>query len=136
MTHEQHFIAHNIETGLIVADRVMVATRRAQRAIGLLGRSHLEPGEGLWIAPCHGVHTCFMSFAIDILAMDRDWVVVDAVSTLKPWRIRLPKTGAFSVLELPAGTLRSARTKLGDRIKIEGWNPASTPSPGASPRSA
>ena len=114
-----HFIARDLETGIVVAHDVTVATGRAQRAIGLLGRSHLESGEALWIAPCHGVHTWFMRFSIDILAMDKDGMVVDAVSTLKPWRMRLPRAGAVSVLELPAGSLLDGRTTLGHRITIE-----------------
>ena len=115
----QHFVARNVETGLVIADRVTVASRRLERAIGLLGHSHLEAGEGLWITPCNGVHTWFMRFSIDIIAMDANGVIVDAVSALKPWRMRLPKPGAHSVLELPAGTLVSTPTKLGQRIQIQ-----------------
>lgn len=121
MEHDQHFVARNMETGAIVANRVKVASRRLDRAVGLLSRSHLEPGEGLWIRPCRGVHTWFMRFSIDVLAMDEHGVVVDAVSVLKPWRMRLPKPGEHSVLELPAGTLLSAEMKVGQRITIEGW---------------
>jgi hypothetical protein len=121
-------VARDIETGRLIADRVTVATTHAQRAIGLLSRSHLEPGEALWISPCRGVHTCFMRFSIDILAMDKDGVVVDAVTMLKPWRFRLPKAGAYSVLELPAGTLLNAQTVIGHRSEIDGWNSALTPS--------
>jgi hypothetical protein len=123
---DQHFIARDVETGWVVADRVAVATGRAQRAIGLLGRSHLDPGEGLWIAPCNGVHTWFMRFTIDMIAMDEDGLVVDAVSGLKPWRMRLPKPGSFSVLELPAGTLLNAGTTVGRRIRIEPAAPRDT----------
>ena len=115
----QNFIARDIETGLVVANRVTVASRRLERAVGLLGRNHLEPGEGLWITPCHGVHTWFMRFSIDVIAMDADGVIVDAVSMLKPWRVRLPRPGAVSVLELPAGTLLNAPTKIGRRIEIQ-----------------
>jgi uncharacterized membrane protein (UPF0127 family) len=125
MTSEQRFIARDLDTGLIVAARVAVATTRAQRRIGLLKHDHLDPGEGLWIAPCNGVHTCFMKFSIDILAMDRDGVVVDAVSTLKPWRMRLPRAGSWSVLELRAGTLMRAAPALGHRIAIEGFDQTS-----------
>ena len=115
----QNFIARDVETGWLVANRVAVATSRAQRAIGLLGRSHLDAGEGLWIAPCNGVHTWFMRFTIDIIAMDKDGLVLDAVAGLKPWRMRLPKPGSFSVLELPAGTLLNAGSTVGRRITIE-----------------
>jgi uncharacterized membrane protein (UPF0127 family) len=127
MTHEKNFIARDIETGVIIANRVNVASTRAKRAIGLLGRNHLESGEALWITPCHGVHTWFMRFDIDVLALDANGVVVDIVSTMKPWRMRLPKPGAFSVLELPAGTLVKTGMKIGHHIKIEGWNSAFAP---------
>jgi hypothetical protein len=114
----KHFVARDEQTGLVVADRVTVASRRVERAVGLLGRSHLETGEALWITPCNGVHTWFMRFSIDVIALDASGVVVDAVSTLKPWRMRLPRPGAYSVLELPAGTIQHARTQVGHRITI------------------
>jgi uncharacterized membrane protein (UPF0127 family) len=119
MMQPHHAIARDLDTGFIVADRVTVASRRVERAVGLLTRSSLEPGEALWITPCHGVHTWFMRFAIDVLAMDAQGVVVDAVSALKPWRMRLPRPGAYSVLELPAGTLLGAPVTIGHRIQIE-----------------
>jgi uncharacterized membrane protein (UPF0127 family) len=62
--------------------------------------------------------------------------VVDAVSMLKPWRMRLPRPGAYSVLELPAGTLLSAPSKIGHRIHIEGWHSAFMPSMDCVRRSA
>jgi uncharacterized protein len=127
MTHEKNFVARDIDTGVIIANRVNVASTRAKRAIGLLGRNHLEPGEALWITPCHGVHTWFMRFDIDVLALDANGVVVDIVSTMKPWRMRLPKPGASSVLELPAGTLAKIGMKIGHHIKIEGWHSAFAP---------
>jgi hypothetical protein len=123
----QHFIARDLETGLVLANRVTIASTRRQRAIGLLGRTSLEAGEALLIAPCHGVHTWFMRFSIDVLAMDADGVVVDEVSTLKPWRMRLPRPGACTVLELPAGTLSIGPSKLGHRIQIEPWKSAFAP---------
>ena len=126
----QNFIARDVESGWIVANRVTVASRRLERAVGLLGRSHLESGEGLWITPCHGVHTWFMRFTIDVVAMDADGVVVDVVSMLKPWRMRLPKPGSHSVLELAAGTLLAAPVKIGHRMQIEGWNSALVPALG------
>src|SRR5688500_14590142 len=119
----QNFVARDVEAGVVMANRVTVASRRLERAVGLLGRRHLDVGEALWITPCHGVHTWFMRFSIDVVAMDANGVVVDTVSTMKPWRMRLPRRGAVSVLELPAGTLLSVPTKIGRRIEIVG-NPA------------
>ena len=49
-------------------------------------------------------------FAIDVVALDERGVVIDCVSNLKPWRIRLPRRGTAGVLELPAGTLAASGT--------------------------
>jgi len=42
-------VARNLDTGAVVADRIAVADTHATRAVGLLSRDGLEPGEGLWI---------------------------------------------------------------------------------------
>ena len=111
-------IATNLDTGAVVADRVAVADTRRARAIGLLARRGLDRGEGLWIVPSRGVHTWGMRFAIDVAALDGHGVVVDAVSALPPWRIRLPRRGTAGVLELPAGVLASTGTRPGHRIEL------------------
>jgi uncharacterized protein len=112
-------IARNVDTGIIVADRVAVAATHAERAVGLLSRTGLEPGEALWIVPSRGVHTCGMRFAIDIVALDDHGIVIDQVSALKPWRIRLPRRGTAGVLELASGTLATTGTAIGHRIEFE-----------------
>jgi len=111
-------IARNLDTGTIVADNVAVADTRATRAVGLLNRSGLNPGEGLWIVPSRGVHTWWMRFAIDMVALDARGVVIDSVATLKPWRIRLPRRGTAGVLELPAGSLAATGTRVGHRLEL------------------
>lgn len=111
-------IARNLDTGTVVADNVAVADTRATRAVGLLARSGLAPGEALWIVPSRGVHTWGMRFAIDIVALDEGGVVVDRVTSLKPWRIRLPRRGTAGVLELRAGALEATGTRMGHRIEL------------------
>jgi uncharacterized membrane protein (UPF0127 family) len=112
-------IARNIDTGVVIADRVGVAATHSTRAVGLLARDGLDPGEALWIVPSRGVHTCWMRFAIDVIALDERGVVVDQVADLKPWRIRLPRRGTTGVLELPAGTVERSGTAVGHRIEFE-----------------
>ena len=111
-------IAKNVDTGRVIADRVAVADTRATRAVGLLSRTGLEPGEALWIVPSRGVHTCGMRFAIDVVALDPQGVVVDTVAALRPWRIRLPRRNTAGVLELAAGVLEATGTRIGHRIEL------------------
>ena len=115
----KRLIARNTSTNTVVADRVGVAATRAERAIGLLSKSGLEPGEALWIVPSRGVHTWGMRFPIDVLALDESGVVIDRISYFRPWRIRLPRRGTAGVLELAAGTLDQSGTQLGHRILFE-----------------
>jgi uncharacterized membrane protein (UPF0127 family) len=111
-------IARNLSTGTVIADNVAVAATRATRRTGLLKHSSLADGEGLWIVPCRGVHTFQMKFAIDVVALDDDGVVIDRVTNMQPWRIRLPRRGTAGVLELAAGSLDRTGTTLGHRIEL------------------
>ena len=111
-------VARNLDTGSVIAHHVSVAATRSARRTGLLNHSSLTEGEALWILPCRGVHTFQMRFAIDLIALNESGVIVDLVSNLKPWRIRLPRKGTTGVLELPAGWLHRTGTALGHRIEF------------------
>jgi uncharacterized protein len=111
--------AINAHTGVVMAASLEIAATRTARRRGLMGRDALAPGSGLWIVPSRGVHTCGMRFAIDVVALDARGVVVDVVTDLRPWRLRLPRPGTFGVLELPAGTVMASRTRLGHHISFE-----------------
>jgi uncharacterized membrane protein (UPF0127 family) len=111
-------IATILDTGAVLASNVVVAATRATRAVGLMSRENLDPGEALWIVPSRGVHTCWMRFPIDVIALDDKGVIIDRVVNLKPWRIRLPRRGTAGVLELRAGTLDAAGAHIGHRIEF------------------
>ncbi|MFA6031017.1 MAG: DUF192 domain-containing protein [Elusimicrobiota bacterium] len=73
------------------------------RLVGLLGRSALGRGEGLWLVPCSQVHMFFMRFPIDVVFLDAKGRVLQVVRELRPWRVSPWVRGAHSALELPAG---------------------------------
>ena len=117
------------QTRASVLGRVVdVADTSAKRRVGLLKHQRLEPGEGLWIAPCESVHTFFMRFPIDLVYLDREHHIKKVRSSVGPWRLSGCLT-ARSVLELPAGTIRETQTERGDALEI---GPASTASSGES----
>jgi uncharacterized protein len=108
----------NVTRGTLLALRLEAAHTGPSRRKGLLGREGLQPGEGLWIAPCESVHTFFMRFPIDLVYLDRKHHVKKVRSSVGPWRISACLT-ANSVLELPAGTIRETQTERGDALEIE-----------------
>ena len=85
---------------------------------GLLGRSGLDPAEGLLIKPTNSVHMFFMRFPIDVVFLDRDMVVRKVVETLRPWRMTACR-GARAALELPAGAAGRRGIAVGERLVLE-----------------
>jgi hypothetical protein len=75
-------------------------------------------GDGLWIVPSRGVHTLAMKFAIDVLYLNSQKIVVHVEQNLKPWRVARVSMHTASVLELPGNTLKSSGTAIGDEIEI------------------
>src|SRR5262245_42671773 len=99
-----------------VAENVDRASRLHERLKGLLGRKNLPSGHGLWIDSCNSIHTFFMHFPIDVVFLNREGKVLRTYENLKPYRITRMVWGASSVLELPAGTLKSSHVKKGDLL--------------------
>jgi uncharacterized membrane protein (UPF0127 family) len=113
--------ARNLTRGSEVAARVRRADRPWSRAVGLLGRCGLGEGEGLLITPCTSIHTFFMRFPIDVLYVNREYVVVKAVRNLRPFRFSAClRGGAHAVLELPVGAIDASGTQPGDSLSLAG----------------
>lgn len=103
-----------------LATELVIARTHWTRFRGLMATSSssFQPGQGLWITPCHGVHTFAMRFPIDVIYLGRDKTVVHLEKELRPWRMAAIRVQAASVLELPAGTVDHSATALGDQVDI------------------
>jgi uncharacterized membrane protein (UPF0127 family) len=108
---------YNVTRNTLLASAAEVADRGATRRRGLLGRTELREGEGLWIVPCESVHTIGMRFAIDLVYLDRSRRVKKVRSRVPAWRMSACLL-AHSVLELPAGTIERTETTAGDQILL------------------
>ena len=108
----------NRDRGTILAEAADVADTSAKRRTGLLKHSKLNPGEGLWIAPCESVHSFGMKFAIDVVYLDRKKKVRKIRKNMVPRRISACLT-AHSVLELPIGVIDASHTEPGDQLEFE-----------------
>ncbi len=104
-----------------MAEFASVADTSAARRTGLLKHDSFEPGDGLWIVPCEGVHTFGMRFAIDILFLSKKRVVRKVRRAAPPRRVAVDLL-AYSVLELPAGTIAATGTEPGDQLELERYD--------------
>jgi uncharacterized membrane protein (UPF0127 family) len=103
-----------------LATALAVADTHWARLRGLLGRRSDDFGNGcgLWILPCHGVHTLGMGFPIDLVYLDREMTVIETCQSVRPWRFAPVRRMATSVLELPCNAIAQTKTAIGDRIEI------------------
>lgn len=103
-----------------LATHLSVAGTHWSRLRGLMGMKagKFPAGNGLWIVPCHGVHTLAMNFPIDVIYLDANKLVVHVEQNLKPWRMARVSMRTASVLELPGNTLEPSGTMIGDQIEI------------------
>lgn len=105
------------DRGLVVAERLRVATTAGARMRGLIGRTELTAGEGLLLSPCKQVHTFGMRYPIDVVFCDRTWRVTRVVRAMRPRRVGRVEWRARHTVELPQGG--AARLHPGDRLQLE-----------------
>ena len=99
------------DTGAVVVEAREVADPFWSRFKGLQFRAGLAAGAGLLLVPCSSIHTFWMRFAIDVVFLDDQGVVLGWRSGVRPWRVVAPVRGAHAILEVPAGstTLRLSK---------------------------
>jgi len=100
----------------LLGSNVRLAASWWERLRGYLGRPAPKPGEGMLLVGCNGIHTYWMTFDLDVLFLDEKGTVLESVRSLRPWRKTRRVRGARYVLEVPAGTIDSSKTQVGDEL--------------------
>jgi uncharacterized membrane protein (UPF0127 family) len=108
----------NDTRGIEIAGHIRRAETLWQRLIGLLSRSRLNPGEGLWIEPCNGIHTLGMRFSIDVVMLDRRGCVLGIHHQVPPFRIIRRRSGWMGTVELRPGDLGPDTIQIGDKLRL------------------
>jgi len=108
----------NLTKNTWLATKIRKADNFITRLVGLLKRSTLGPEEALWLMPSKGIHTIGMKFPIDVVFLNRKNFVLAIVPSMAPYRISRIELRAYSVLELPNGTIKKSQTEVGDQLEI------------------
>ncbi|NOG59741.1 MAG: DUF192 domain-containing protein [Proteobacteria bacterium] len=90
----------------------MRTSNMIERMQGLLGRPPLQPDQALLISPCSSVHTFFMTYAIDLAFINKNWKIKKLVSSLMPFRMAY-SPGTTMVVEMPVGTIEQLKLETG-----------------------
>jgi uncharacterized membrane protein (UPF0127 family) len=105
-------------SGKVLAAELEMPRTMFGRGLGLMFRRHLDPGRGMWIAPCSSIHMMFMNFAIDAVFLDGKERVKKVYRRLPAWWGLAWSLGARSVLELPPGSTADIDLQGGDQVII------------------
>ncbi|MGH9576621.1 MAG: DUF192 domain-containing protein [Terriglobales bacterium] len=118
--HHKRGYAYNKTRQTFLARELRVADTHWTRLRGLMGSSQdsFSAGHGLWIVPCHGVHTMMMRYSIDVVYLNEQNEVVQIEENVKPWRMTPLNMEAMTVLELPSHTAWNTGTKVGDQLEM------------------
>lgn len=109
----------NLTQNTCIADNARLADTFLSRLVGLLNRRSLEPQEALIITRCQSIHMFFMRFAIDVIFMDRNFVVVGVAPNIKPFRLSPLFISAYYAVEIPTGIISASHTRPGDQLKLD-----------------
>lgn len=95
--------------------QVRKATTGREKIIGLIGKQSPYP---LLIETRCGIHTFGVTFPIDVLIVDNNYVVMAIYHHMKPNRIFFWNPKYKLVIELPDQTIRNEKIKLGDPLEL------------------
>ncbi len=108
----------NMTRATTVGTRITIADTSLTRLVGLVGKRRLDSGCGLLIRPSSGIHTFGMLFSIDVVALSRGLKVLQLWHCLAPFRMTSLGLRTHSMLELPAGQIRSCQMEVGDQLEF------------------
>lgn len=104
--------------GEVLAAVEVARTRRARRR-GLLGRDGVDGC--LLVERCRSIHTLGMRFPIDVAYCRRDagGLLVLETTSMRPWRIGLPRLRAACVIEAELGAFERWGLVPGDVVELK-----------------
>lgn len=102
----------------ILAYNAKAADTFIARLSGLMFRKNFGKFDCLVLRPCNMIHTVGMRFPLDIVFISEDNLVLHAIENIKPCSMSPMIPSAAAVLELPAGTVTSTNTIIGDILSF------------------
>lgn len=111
--------AINKRTNQVIATNIIEANTFLTRLKGLIGKKELTDNDGLLLIPCNQVHTYFMNFPLSIWFLTEESQLIHAIDCLDVGILSEKVKSAYMVLELPAYSLTSTGTEIGDIIYFE-----------------
>ena len=117
---------NNLTKSTIIAEKPYLAKSMLSRMRGMLGRKFRDENDSknnsdfdaLIFEKNNSIHMFFMSYAIDVLYLDKENKVVGLKHGIRPWRLSACSK-AKTTIELPEGYLKKSKTGINDQIEYK-----------------
>jgi hypothetical protein len=83
-----------------------------------LAEREFRSGEGLWLNPFHGIPMTGLIAPLDLIYLDEECRVIEAVESYPTFLASPSRPRAASVLVLPAHSIYSSQTQMGDQLVL------------------
>lgn len=110
----------NLTKQSVPARNARYASSFGDRLAGLIGKRFSSAMDGMVFDRCNAIHTFFMGYPIDVIFADEKYQVLKTVPAFPAWSPFLSCRKAYYVIELPAGTLETTNTAVGDQLDLTG----------------
>lgn len=97
---------------------VKIADHSPRRLGEFLAARPLKSGEGVWMIPFRGIEAARMPAPLDLIYLDENSRVIDLVESYPTFQVSSFSLGAKSVLALPAHSIYTSQTQLGDQLVL------------------
>lgn len=115
MYNSKSMILYNSTRKTTLSRDLKKASSLSDSVLGLLNSSN--PRSMLFETRL-GIHTFFMKEVIDVIVVDKHFIVQRLCSSLKPFRMYFWKPIYPYVIELPSGTISKSKTSKSDVLKL------------------
>ncbi len=116
--NSQTHCAYNQTRECFLGLEVKVVDLPAMRIGELMTARPLKSGDGVWMKPFRGIPAAEMAAPLDLIYLDADCRVIDAVESFPTLQVSSSSPGPESVLALPAHSIYSSQTQSGDQLVL------------------
>jgi len=110
--------AYNQTRECFLGLEVKVVDLPAMRVGELMTAQPLKSGDGVWMKPFRGIPAAEMHAPMDLIYLDEDCRVVEAVESFPTFQASSSSPPPDSVLALPAHSIYSSQTQTGDQLVL------------------
>ncbi|NQZ03806.1 DUF192 domain-containing protein [Idiomarina sp.] len=105
-------------TSTIIWPDTQYLTGYFSRLRGVTALTEMTPLSAIWFPRCRAIHTLGMRFPIDVVALDKEGVIINVKRFLTPNRIYIQKR-AHTVIELCALSPYPLESWIGAKLDLE-----------------